>query len=898
MSKQNFNLINNRMSLRNPQTESLEILSKILDKIELKKEFNNEELLPIVQSIAPTCSDFERNFPSICFSLATGVGKTRLMGAFMAYLYKEKNIKNFMVIAPNLTIYNKLIKDFGDTSYEKYVFKGISEFYTANIVTGDNYKKNVEGQMSYSDITINVFNISKINAETKGGKEPQIKRLSEYIGDSYFNYLASQKDLVILMDESHHYRADRGMQVLNELNPVLGLELTATPQIEKGNKTIKFKNVVYEYSLAKAMRDGYVKIPHVATKKNFNINNYKSDLDKDIIKLEDGIRIHEDTKVALDIYARDNNKHLVKPFVLVVAKDTTHAEELLNVIKSDNFFDGYYSDKVIIVHSNQSGSEKDENIQQLVSLEDYNNKIEIVIHVNMLKEGWDVNNLYTIIPLRTSASSTLTEQTIGRGLRLPYGNITGNEKVDSLTIVSHDKYEEIIRIANDENSLIKKENIIVIEDEELDVKKEVITIQNNFTEEIEKRKQEISSILDWDKDEEKVKDYSKLEAKKIIYDTIFEESSNYNLQINNVNDLKKETVKNIVIDKFKEKTEKSGQIMLQGFNDIIIKSIEENFESIIEDVKDNIIEIPRITIMKSPDVNVYFEDFNLDTNGLNLRPSDQSILVTNLMNNETSEIEKKGKDYLPEDIEHTLVAQLWNKPEIDYDKCSELLFKLSKQTINKLQSYLNENEVISVIKDYKTQIADYIYSQMKEHLIIQEGELIGKKVLPFVRIEKHNYSKIYKEDLYDYHQTIEAKELKSKVFTGFKKACHSAYKFDSIPEKDFVTCLETDNKVLKWLRPAPNQFNIIWNKQGSQYEPDFIVETDDIIYMVEVKKDIDIATNEVQEKKKAGIKYCENATEYNLENNKKEWKYIIIPASEIKFSRNMKEYETLFLGEF
>ena len=261
MSKQNFNLINNRMSLRNPQTESLEILSKILDKIELKKEFNNEELLPIVQSIAPTCSDFERNFPSICFSLATGVGKTRLMGACMAYLYKEKNIKNFMVIAPNLTIYNKLIKDFGDTSYEKYVFKGISEFYTANIVTGDNYKKNVEGQMSYSDITINVFNISKINAETKGGKEPQIKRLSEYIGDSYFNYLASQKDLVILMDESHHYRADRGMQVLNELNPVLGLELTATPQIEKGNKTIKFKNVVYEYSLAKAMRDGYVKIP-------------------------------------------------------------------------------------------------------------------------------------------------------------------------------------------------------------------------------------------------------------------------------------------------------------------------------------------------------------------------------------------------------------------------------------------------------------------------------------------------------------------------------------------------------------------------------------------------------------------------------------------------------------
>lgn len=65
-----------------------------------------------------------------------------------------------------------------------------------------------------------------------------------------------------------------------------------------------------------------------------------------------------------------------------------------------------------------------------------------------------------------------------------------------------------------------------------------------------------------------------------------------------------------------------------------------------------------------------------------------------------------------------------------------------------------------------------------------------------------------------------------------------------------------------------------------------------------MKQIADIATNEVKEKKKAGIKYCENATQYNLENNKKEWKYIIISASEIKFSRNIKEYETLFLAKF
>ena len=593
MSSKIFNIINNRMSLRKPQEESLEILEKILNKITLTKDYNNDELLPIIHEIAGTCTDFERNFPSVCFSLATGVGKTRLMGAFMAYLYKEKNIKNFMVIAPNLTIYNKLIKDFGDTSYEKYVFKGIPEFYQANIITGENYKKNYESQMSFSDISINIFNISKINAETKGGKEPQIKRLSEYIGDSYFNYLASREDLVILMDESHHYRADRGMQVLNELNPVLGLELTATPQVEKGNRTIKFKNVVYEYSLAKAIRDGFVKVPYVATRKNFNPQNYRTDLDKDIVKLEDGIRLHENTKVALDIYARDNNVRKVKPFVLVVAKDTTHAEELLNIIKSDNFFDGYYSDKVIIVHSNQSGAEKDENIAQLVSLEDYDNKIEIVIHVNMLKEGWDVNNLYTIVPLRTSASSTLTEQTIGRGLRLPYGKITGNEVVDKLTIVSHDKYDEIIREANKETSIVKQENVIDIEELDISEPKEVITVVTNIETEIEKEQEEVTQKLNWYEDRKSVDTYVKAEAKKQIYMAVFEDSAKYDAT--SVENINKEDVKNIVIQNL-NKANDGDQIKIDGFNDDVVQKVEEIFEEIKNTIYNKTIEIPRITI--------------------------------------------------------------------------------------------------------------------------------------------------------------------------------------------------------------------------------------------------------------------------------------------------------------
>src|SRR3990172_9096472 len=509
--------IKNRLSLRQPQADSLNILAELVDMLPLKKCNDLPTELEKVKSAYPTCTDFERDFPSICFALATGVGKTRLMGAFIAYLHLAKGIRNFFVLAPNLTIYNKLIEDFSNTRSPKYVFQGIGEFVHNNpvIVTGDNYNS-IGDLFREQEIRINVFNISKINSEMRGGKLPRIKRLSEYLGYSYFNYLSGLVDLVLLMDESHHYSADRGMEVINELNPIIGLELTATPQVERGGEAIKFKNVVYEYSLAKAIRDGFVKEPAVATRKDFDPTHYTQE-DLDRIKLEDGVRLHEDTKVALDIYARDTKANHVKPFVLVVSQNTEHARKLKEMIVSQGFFDGYYADKVMEIHSNQSGGEKDENIERLVSLELPSNKMEIVIHVNMLKEGWDVTNLYTIIPLRTATSVTLREQTIGRGLRLPYGKRTGNNKVDKLTIVAHDKFQEIIDEANKPDSIIRKENIITIDAEELNQPKEVITVVSSMEQMIEEEQKRIEVLTEPD---EREKDQVSLDVRKIIIATL------------------------------------------------------------------------------------------------------------------------------------------------------------------------------------------------------------------------------------------------------------------------------------------------------------------------------------------------------------------------------------------
>lgn len=79
---QNVNTISGRLSLRPPQRDSLEILARITEIISLKKDRDLTADMAVIQSEFPTVTDFEREFPSLCFALATGVGKTRLMGAF------------------------------------------------------------------------------------------------------------------------------------------------------------------------------------------------------------------------------------------------------------------------------------------------------------------------------------------------------------------------------------------------------------------------------------------------------------------------------------------------------------------------------------------------------------------------------------------------------------------------------------------------------------------------------------------------------------------------------------------------------------------------------------------------------------------------------------------------
>ncbi|WP_010254259.1 DEAD/DEAH box helicase [Treponema primitia] len=877
MTEKLVNSISGRLSLRRPLTESLEILSRITDIISLDKDADLQERCSIIQSEFPSVADFERNFPSLCFAIATGVGKTRLMGAFISYLHLSKHINNFFVLAPNLTIYNKLIDDFTPNT-PKYVFNGLSEFIVDPplIITGDNYESGIDvrsNQLIFTGIHINIFNISKINTEVRGGNAPRIKRLSEYIGQSYFEYLAALPDLVLLMDESHRYRASAGLKALNELNPILGLELTATPFTESTKGPVFFKNIIYEYPLSKAMEDGYVKEPAVVTQKNFIASQFTQE-QLERIKLEDAIRIHEATKVELETYARQNGKNIVKPFILVIARDTTHAAELKKLIESGDFFNGAYKGKVIQVDSSQRGEEKEENVERLLSVEKNDEPTEIVIHVNMLKEGWDVTNLYTIVPLRAANARTLVEQSIGRGLRLPYGKRTGVTTIDRLNIIAHDHFQEIVDEANRPDSQVHIKAVFIDKDADSQKLKTVVT-PSSFSLKLQPTSSNANRAV-----ADSVTPMFNKPAEQKFAQAVVAAIQSRDSSPSLTYAVSDDTMESIVAEA--QGIYSSEQNDLPGIEEEIDyrKIAEETARVMIAGT----IDIPRILVIPKNNTNISYGSFKLDCSGIRYQPVSRDLLIQHLRTN-NQEVLSSIKEYAVEErLEDYLVRGLIDYEDISYDDQSDLLYDLSAQLIKHLETYLKTFEdTRNVVLFHQKQLADFIHAQMLDHQIEAASEFDIKISKGFTPLKEIAFTAEEGTEPLNFRNTsFDKSKIGKIIFNGFFKCLYPAMKFDSDTERRFSVILEQDS--IKWLKPAKGQFQIHYRMGNSysEYVPDFVAETSDCIYMIETKAKNELSSPEVLSKQDAAVEWCKIATDYNADIGKKPWIYLLIPHDEVK----------------
>lgn len=865
-----------RLSLRKPQEEALTILADIADRIDWRGEVDTQALLADIAASFPSVESFERAFPSLCFALATGVGKTRLMGAFITYLYLTGRSKNFFLLAPNTTIYDKLVEDFSRQSSPKYVFRGVAEFAQTPpiIVTGDTWDegRGIRGSQLIGDAIINIFNVDKINKE-KG----RIRSFRETLGESYFDYLAGLDDLVMLMDEAHRYRAKAAANAVYDLKPKLGLELTATPKTV-GASPKDFRNVIYQYGLGQAMADGYVKEPAVATRENFRRADY-DDAQLERIMLEDGVTYHEQVKVELELYARQSGRQSVHPFMLVVARDTSHAKDLHSYLASDDFFNAAYRGRVIEVHSNQTGEESNEAMARLVSLE-HDAQTDIVIHVNKLKEGWDVTNLYTIVPLRASASEILTEQTLGRGLRLPYGARTGNEMVDTLTIIAHDRFDEVIREARKPDSVIAMKTLTIGEGGDITPEhREVVSVPTAAE----------AIFTGWQLDlpgqvaEERAAYVPPTPEQVACADTTMQFiRDKYERSLSGgLADLRKPEVQAQIARDVRQATQAA-----QGSFETILPEadVEQLVAQIAIAIADNSIEIPEIVVLPSREVNFWFDDFDLaNLEAIRFQASSDTILIRNLRTDTQRELARSQDGPRETRVENYIIRHLMDFPEVDYDSQADLLYKLAGQAVERLRSYLaTEEEVEAVALEQGKKIAAIIFGQMRDHYRETPVEYRARRVRSFKALKPQQLGVSLTKRLPLTEAATPLSSTPSYLFYGSKKCPYQFQKFDSDPERRFAAMIDSDRMpmVLKWLRPASGQFDIEYDR-GRRYEPDFVVECDDCKLIVEVKAERELSDPVVLEKQRAAKAWVKNANEFAADGDGKLWLYVLLADTHV-----------------
>ena len=919
------------MSLRAPQAKSLELFADylvspsgqvLLGRMKKSTRSNILDILTKSKEYFATIPEtkefieFERSFPAYTFALATGVGKTRLMGAFVTYLYLVYNVQHFLIVAPNLTIYRKLYDDFSKANNPKYVFKGVQELNTNTIkvITTDNYAQQRNASLFKNQIEINIFNIQQF-AQKDMTSERGITKAWETAGESYFDYLKEHDDLVVMLDEAHHYHADAALGALDVLDPLLGLEMTATPYLGtkgtgKNAKQIRMKNVLYSYNLGDAIRGKLVKDPWVGTEADVDFGQFDADsIETDARKLQLAAFFHERAKNALLEYAQENNKEKVKPVMLVVAKDIDHSNKLKALINSDDFRGGEFKGKVIEINTRQRGEESDENIEKLISLEHQDNTVEIVIHVNMLKEGWDVTNVYTIVPLREAAAAILTEQTIGRGLRLPYGERTGVPLVDRLVIVAHEQFSRVVALAKD-SSLIQGQVEQVTEGQikEIKILTEVQSVTlENVKSQITQNKVVMQAVSN--KAEEMVVKFSQIEVTDLAVRAKILESKKEEI----LGGLTKETVKNLTFSNYHGQETQSistnfGPDTIFGSFSVEAKDeLNKIAQRSAKTMESRNIPIPRL--MLTPHFGeLLIKDFSLDTGLLHSYTNERAILEEQLQSD-------RDKDLFNKDVpgrrmtevtrvtdfgthnrqtpQSTIIASLLDFPLVDYDDQNQkqLLLNLADQAVKYYRKKaIDEDNLALIIESNSRSIAEDIYKQILTHKELKSDSYLDSGVSePKPYLEQYNISLSFGEKSVTLDSQVDSFSAKF-IYSNFDKACHSMYRFDSSDEARLAYLLDRNESVEDWLRPAPNQFEgLYWRDEAGEshhrYEPDFVVELENEIVMIEVKPEEEINSPSVQAKKHTAEKYCEvvnkNFGKFGIV---KKWRYKIIKTDDIKIT--------------
>jgi type III restriction enzyme len=226
--------------------------------------------------------------------------------------------------------------------------------------------------------------------------------------------------------------------------------------------------------------------------------------------------------------------------------------------------------------------------------------------------------------------------------------------------------------------------------------------------------------------------------------------------------------------------------------------------------------------------------------------------------------------------------------DISYDDHADLLYDLAGQTVRHFRGYLSEEDTRKVLRCYQRDIAKFIYAQMQHHYW-EEAEGYDVKISKgFTELKQSAYSVTAGDPPLDFRQSPQNKSNMAKYhFGGFLRCLYTVQKFDSDAERKLAVIL--DRESIKWFKPAKGQFQVFY-KSGTdhlEYQPDFIAEISDIIYMLEPKARNMLADPEVLAKKDAAVTWCKNASAHAAGYGGKPWRYVLIPHDVIAENRTL-----------
>lgn len=424
---------------------------------------------------------FAEDWTRYVMKLATGAGKTKVMSLLIAWCYFHKRYEadselstNFLLIAPNIIVLDRLRVD----------FDGLRIFHEDPILPPNGYEGqnwqddfqvtlHVQDQIGHVAETGNIF-LSNIHRVYEGDNAPAYedadtadyflgKRPTGKTTDSQVDLgliVREVPDLVVLNDEAHHIHDPRMAWFKNIEDIALRLrqkgsqlsvqfDLTATPKHDKG---AIFVQTISDYPLVEAIRQGVVKTPVLPDQASrAKLQERKSA--KFTEQYEDYLHLGylEWKKVYEELLPTGK-----KSVLFVMTDDTRNCDEVAAYLESRY---PELAKAVLVIHTKNngeiseasSGKSKDEldRLRKLSrEIDDASNPYKAIVSVMVLREGWDVQNVVSIVGLRpyTATSKILPEQTLGRGLRRMFRGEPVQEKVSVIGTDAFIDFVESIKV--------------------------------------------------------------------------------------------------------------------------------------------------------------------------------------------------------------------------------------------------------------------------------------------------------------------------------------------------------------------------------------------------------------------------------------------------------------------